>query len=222
MSRLSHFVSTAEAAYVAGLATTDINRLEHDRLVPADLLQQDDGSRRIARLAAALARVYYELEDTLAPRARREVVEELSRRVRALSTEERAPVMQLKGLRTVNWTVIFHHVVVDVTQQVDDAAARAKEVDLADMLVTSEPEVMGGAPCFAGTRVPVASVLASLEEGDSMERLQASYPFLTEAHLDAGRVYLLVHPRRGRPRRIEERNPSLKPRVSKVVKPARS
>jgi uncharacterized protein (DUF433 family) len=220
-SRFPPFVSTAEAAFLAGLDTSIINRLVDDRLVPAHLLLQEPGSRRMSRLGAAFARVYCDLENTLAPRARRDLVEELSRRIHALTGEQQQAILQLHALRSVNWIVMFHHVVVDVTPQVDDAAARAKEVDLADMLVTTDPEVMGGAPCFAGTRVPIDYVLASLDEGESLERLRASYSFLTEAHIDAARVYLLVRPRRGRPRKLSDRSPSMKPRMSKIVKPAR-
>ena len=216
-----HFVSTAEAAFLAGVDTTIINRLMDDRLVPADHLLLEDGSRRMSRLGAAFARVYCDLEDTLAPRARRDLVLELSRRIHELSAEQQDAVCRLHGLRTVNWIVMFHHIMVDVTSQVDDAAARAKEVELADMLVTTDPNVMAGTACFAGTRVPIDSVLSSLEEGEALARLQSSYPFLTEAHVDAARVYLLVRPRRGRPRKLSDRSPVLKPRVSKVVKPAR-
>lgn len=215
------FVSTAEAAFLAGVDTTIINRLVDDRLVPEQFLLLEEGSRRMSRLGAAFARVYCDLENILAPRARRDLVEELSRRIHALTAEQQEAIFKLHALRNVNWTVMFHHVMVDVTPQVDDAAARAKEVDLADMLVTTDLEVMGGAPCFAGTRVPIDYVLSSLDEGESLERLQASYAFLTEAHVHAARVYLLVRPRRGRPRKLSDRRPTLKPRLSKVVKPAR-
>lgn len=216
------FVSTAEAAFVAGLAANEINRVVDEKLVPGDLIQQEAGSRRVARLAAALARVYMDLEATLAARARVAVMEQLVERVHALDARNRDEVLRLRAMGSVLWTVTLpNHVQVDVTPQVSEAASRAREVDLADMLVTSDKELMGGVPCFAGTRVPVESVLASLEEGESMERLRASYPFLTEAHVDSARVYLLVHPKRGRPRKLSERNPALKPRFSKVIKPAR-
>jgi uncharacterized protein (DUF433 family) len=99
-------------------------------------------------------------------------------------------------------------------------ASRPSPFDLADMLVTTDPAVMGGVPCFAGTRVPIDHVLSSLDEGESLARLQASYPFLTDAHVDAARAYTLAQPRRGQPPRLSERS-TLKPRVSKVVKPAR-
>jgi uncharacterized protein (DUF433 family) len=61
-------------------------------------------------------------------------------------------------------------------------------------LISSEPGVMGGLPCFTGTRVPIAFVLASLDEGDSLERLQVAYPFLTQAHVAAARDFAAANP----------------------------
>lgn len=220
MNSPTPFVSTAEAAFVAGLNTADINRVVDDKLMPPRLLAQEGGVRRVARLGAAFARIYIDMEDRLAARARRTVLEELTRRVEALDAQDRFTVLRLSTMGDIDWTVSLPNVTVDVAPLIAEAASRAKDVDLADMLVGTDPEMMGGLPCFTGTRVPVETVLASLDEGDSMERLQASYPFLTPAHVEAARVYLSVHPRRGRPRRLAERQPSLKPRVSKVVKPS--
>lgn len=74
-------------------------------------------------------------------------------------------------------------------------------------LVTSDPEIMGGTPVFAGTRVPVEIVLASAVAGAGMNQLRAAYSFLTDAHLAAARVYTEANPRLGRPRRLSEANP---------------
>ena len=81
---------------------------------------------------------------------------------------------------------------------------------------------MGGTPVFAGTRVPVDIVLASVGAGIARDRLQASYPFLTDDHLQAARVYQTVYPRRGRPRRWSEVDPAVIRRVTRVVRPARA
>ena len=89
---------------------------------------------------------------------------------------------------------------------------------LTDALVTTDPEVMDGVPVFAGTRVPIGIVLGSLAVGIGLDRLKASYPFLTEAHIQSAKVYEAVHPRRGRPRRISEVNPQLPRRITRVVK----
>ena len=96
---------------------------------------------------------------------------------------------------------------VDVLPFLQEAFYRAKEVDQADTSVTTDPEVMGGVPVFAGTRVPIGMVLGSLAAGIELDRLKASYPFLTEAHIQSAKVYEAVHPRRGRPRRMSEVNP---------------
>jgi uncharacterized protein (DUF433 family) len=55
----------------------------------------------------------------------------------------------------------------------------AQEVDDADALVSADPEIMGGAPCFTGTRVPIDTVLASLDRGIGMAELRESFRLLT-------------------------------------------
>jgi uncharacterized protein (DUF433 family) len=56
-------------------------------------------------------------------------------------------------------------------------------------LVTTDPEIMCGVPIFAGTRVPIDIVLASLDSCVDWDRLVASYPFLTESHVVAAKAY---------------------------------
>ena len=56
-----------------------------------------------------------------------------------------------------------------------------------DVLVISDPEIMGGAQVFAGTRVPLNVVLDSIAAGIDLDRIKASYPFLTDAHIEAAR-----------------------------------
>ena len=122
----------------------------------------------------------------------------------------------------VNWKVIVDAKIglqIDIAVFVTDAMFRAKAVDNAAQLVTEDSDVMGGQACFAGTRVPIDNVLASLEKGIGKERLIASYPFLTDAHIEAARVYQQVHPRRGRPPRLRETNPVESRKVTRVVRP---
>lgn len=58
-----------------------------------------------------------------------------------------------------------------------------------DALVTTNPDIFGGMPVFAGSRLPIAVVLDSLAEGSTLEQLQDHWPFLTEAHIQAARAY---------------------------------
>lgn len=56
--------------------------------------------------------------------------------------------------------------------------------------VVADPGILGGWPCFAGTRVPASMVVAMVNDGTPWSQLVSSYPFLTEAHLAAARAYL--------------------------------
>lgn len=43
-------------------------------------------------------------------------------------------------------------------------------------VIISNPEVLGGTPCFAGTRVPVKSLFDYLEGGDSVDEFLHQFP----------------------------------------------
>ena len=46
-------------------------------------------------------------------------------------------------------------------------------------VVHSDPDILGGTPVFAGTRVPVQNLIDCLEAGDSLEEFLDSYPTVT-------------------------------------------
>jgi uncharacterized protein (DUF433 family) len=39
-----------------------------------------------------------------------------------------------------------------------------------------DPEIMSGAPCFAGTRVPIQNLMDYLEGGDSIDEFLEDFP----------------------------------------------
>lgn len=43
-------------------------------------------------------------------------------------------------------------------------------------VISRSPDVMGGTPVFAGTRVPVQTLLDYLEAGDSIDDFLAGFP----------------------------------------------
>lgn len=55
--------------------------------------------------------------------------------------------------------------------------------------LTVSPEVMHGAVCFAGTRIPVSVVLDNLAAGASSERILGEYPSLCAEHIPAAIAY---------------------------------
>ncbi len=43
-------------------------------------------------------------------------------------------------------------------------------------IVLVNPDIMHGTPCFAGTRVPVQTLLDYIEEGDTIDAFLADFP----------------------------------------------
>lgn len=50
-------------------------------------------------------------------------------------------------------------------------------------LITRDPEIMGGTPVFAGTRVPVVTMFDWLEDGESLDFFLENFP--TVSHENA-------------------------------------
>jgi uncharacterized protein (DUF433 family) len=46
-------------------------------------------------------------------------------------------------------------------------------------VVNRDPEILGGTPVFAGTRVPVKNLFDYLEAGDSIDKFLTSFPSVT-------------------------------------------
>lgn len=44
--------------------------------------------------------------------------------------------------------------------------------------ITSKPDVMGGAPCIIGTRVPVDVILSLLKQGYTLKKIDKMYPWV--------------------------------------------
>ena len=43
-------------------------------------------------------------------------------------------------------------------------------------VIVRDPEILGGTPCFRGTRVPVDSLIDYLEAGDSLDEFIDNFP----------------------------------------------
>lgn len=83
--------------------------------------------------------------------------------------------------------------------------ANAKRLALAEALVTTDPDVMGGEPVFKGTRIPVRAIAATLEGGASEAEILEAYTALDKGKLELGRIWAAAHPRRGRPKSLAEK-----------------
>lgn len=52
-------------------------------------------------------------------------------------------------------------------------------------VVTVNPKIQGGLPCFAGTRVPVTSLFDHLKRGYTVEQFLEDFPTVTKEQADA-------------------------------------
>lgn len=52
-------------------------------------------------------------------------------------------------------------------------------------IISRDPDVLGGAPVFAGTRVPVDSLIAHLKEGDSLDDSLEGFPTVSREQVEA-------------------------------------
>jgi uncharacterized protein (DUF433 family) len=68
-------------------------------------------------------------------------------------------------------------------------ATRAPKPDtstaMKSSVVTSSPDVMGGTPVFAGTRVPVETFLEYIEGGESIDDFLEGFPSVTREQVVA-------------------------------------
>ncbi|MDQ1638704.1 MAG: hypothetical protein QOF62_2043 [Pyrinomonadaceae bacterium] len=62
-------------------------------------------------------------------------------------------------------------------------------------IVHSDPAIMGGAPVFVGTRVPLQNLIDSLEGGESVEEFLEGFPSVRReqaiAVIEAGKLKML-------------------------------
>lgn len=52
-------------------------------------------------------------------------------------------------------------------------------------VVKIDPEIMSGAPCFAGTRVPIQNLIDYLEGGDSIDEFLDGFPTVSREQVIA-------------------------------------
>ena len=56
---------------------------------------------------------------------------------------------------------------------------------MSQSVVKVDPEIMSGAPCFAGTRVPIQNLIDYLKGGDSIEDFLDGFPSVSREQVIA-------------------------------------
>ena len=162
--------SAREAAYVGGITERQLKRVLAEKGIPPHMIISRRPRLRFAPQAGALAAAYYNARKT------RHGTPDL-------------PMVPSEGAAPVGSLAVGQ----DATARADVFQQRIEEVSLARHLIHCDPAIMGGRPVFAGSRVLVETVLASLDEGESFETLRDDFPILTDHHTVAARAFYELH-----------------------------
>ena len=63
-----------------------------------------------------------------------------------------------------------------------DVSAAPSPMTLPTPLISSNPERLGGEPCFTGTRVPVRTLIDYVEGGHPLAEFLADFPSVSREH----------------------------------------
>jgi len=154
------------------------------RIIDAGLLrgrvETHRGSRVIAGSGLVGLRLAWLTAEKLTPAARRRIVEKAILNDAATVADDEVVKIDLKP----------------IAAEVRNGLNRLRK---AKAMVTRDPDVFGGLPVFAGTRVLVHDVADMLANGDTVEAIHAAYPQITLDRIGLATDYALAYPRRGRP-----------------------
>jgi uncharacterized protein (DUF433 family) len=67
----------------------------------------------------------------------------------------------------------------EIRAAMEESHAKVQAVKMAAVLVSRDPDILGGTPVFKGTRVPVAVLFENLGDGKSLDEILISYPTLS-------------------------------------------
>jgi uncharacterized protein (DUF433 family) len=115
---------------------------------------------------------------------------ELARWVRSARPDQRPASFALRGGLTVT-----------VRPEVANAVQRALAyLELRDRWIARDPEIKGGVPVIAGTRISAYGVADRVAAGDSVEEIAAEFSTIPVEAFETAATYASLTPRRGRPR----------------------
>lgn len=179
MPHQSDILTASEAASVTRVPLKQVHRIFDSGLL-RDAVQTRSGARVIHGRGLVGLRLAHLTADTLTLDARRRIIGRLLDEPRVASVRDEAV------------SIAVEPVALDVRKGLET-------LDRAKAMVASDPAVMGGTPCVAGTRIPVHDLADVIANGDSINAVAAAYPLVTAEQVQLAVVYATAYPRRGRP-----------------------
>ncbi len=186
----NEMLKTAEAAIVANVEPSYINRAIDENILPSVYFRRENG-RSVRADACALIAFYAETAKLLTAEMRKEMINSLIDLQNQMHREGPAPDMLIHdGVVTVDFGPIL--------KRTREALERLSEAR--DMVVTS-PDILGGTPVIRGTRVPVYDV-AAVAAQIPIDEVLKDYPSLSADQVDLAKLYAKANPLRGRPKMV--------------------
>lgn len=184
-AKISYLFTPAEAAALTGLPVKAVNNAVDKGMAAR---AKGKGGVKTARLVDATALICLRLERELAA--------------------DTTPVFRRKLFRAIAAaraqganTVAVGALTVDLRPPWREVEQHIKNLRRAERLAVVDPEILGGAPVFQGTRIPIRMIAELLEQGETPAKLREGYPRLTEEMLRLAPIYAAAYPQRGRPRK---------------------
>ncbi len=195
----SDLFTPAEAAAVADVPMKALYKTVAERLPKASLVRRS-GQTYLTTQAVICVRLDYELPKDVPVKVRRHVFGKLK---------------ESSANRVEYGTTLFSYVV-DARPTAKAIIERLQRYRRAMRLIVEDPEIQAGAATFKGTRLLVHHIAGLLQQDIPEAELREDYPNLTPEMIEAARIYVQAHPRRGRPRRPAWR--TSKPLSSQLVR----
>ena len=177
---LTNTWSANEAACVTGVPLKQVHRIIDTGLL-ADAVEFRNGARFVLGAGLLGLKLAYQMGPVLTREGRR-------RLIRHRIDEPAAEAVRDEALS------------IDVRPMSEEVRLGIARLARAKQMAEVDDRVLGGTPCFKGTRIPIHDIAAMLANGDTVAELQAAYPRLTEAQIRAAPLYAQAWPRRGRRR----------------------
>ncbi len=168
-----------EAAAASRVPLKHVHRIIDAGLL-AGAVETRQGTRLIGGPGLLALKLAYVTADVLKPEARRRAVLRVLEQPGKPIVREQAVTVELGGIEA----------------ELEEGLA---ELEAAKNMIMVDSGILGGAPCFAGTRIPVHDVADMISNGDTVAGLLQGYPALDERRVRLAPVYAAAYPRRGRP-----------------------
>lgn len=194
---VSEMLKATEAAVVSRVALRDVNRVIDEGILPAAFLSAENG-RRVWATACTLISFYYESAERLTSEERLNAIRWAEPRLSKWKT------LTLASLARKDWAMHHDFLTIDLAPFVKKTVESFANLEAARAVVSSSPDVLGGAPVIKGTRIPVYDVAASIAAGHSLEEILEAYPVLDERRVGLAKTYADANPLRGRPKPVSE------------------